>query len=223
MASLYRQELLDRFYALTRPPRQQNAPAQWNTGREGRWKRDGWKRDRFAPPRPASERAKAVGMGGLDPQTARAVLAGLLRHPEIIAGHAETIAKLPLAEPDSLRLRDALLDFAMEYSSLDQEQLNTILAAKGAAALAGELRLEQGLGFSFNRRDVDTERATRDLVLVVETLARRPELDAALDAATDRLKEGWDEAAFVEQQSLRSARDEANRKLAALIEGDADI
>jgi hypothetical protein len=43
---------------------------------------------------------------------------------------------------------------------------------------------------------------------------------AALDAATERLKELGDEAAFVEQQRLREARDEAERQLAALMEGD---
>ena len=44
---------------------------------------------------------------------------------------------------------------------------------------------------------------------------------AALDAATERLKEFGDEAAFQEQQRLREARDEAERQLAALMEGDA--
>jgi hypothetical protein len=34
------------------------------------------------------------------------------------------------------------------------------------------------------------------------------------------LKELGDEAAFVEQQRLREARDEAERQLAALMEGD---
>jgi DNA primase len=57
---------------------------------------------------------------------------------------------------------------------------------------------------------------------VIETLAARPGLDAALDAATSRLQDGGDEAAFAEQQRLRTARDEADRQLATLIEGDAD-
>jgi DNA primase len=88
--------------------------------------------------------------------------------------------------------------------------------------LKEELRLEQGLAFSFTRRDADPERACRDLVLVIETLAARPGLDAALQAATERLKETGDEAAFQEQQRLRAARDEAERQLATLIESDAD-
>jgi DNA primase len=89
------------------------------------------------------------------------------------------------------------------------------------ASSSEELRL-QGLGFSFTRRDADPERARRDLVLVIETLAARPGLEAALDAATARLKEVGDDAAFQEQQRLREARDEADRQLATLIEGDAD-
>jgi DNA primase len=42
-----------------------------------------------------------------------------------------------------------------------------------------------------------------------------------LEAATARLKEQGDEAAFEEQQRLRAARDEADRQLAALIESQA--
>jgi len=96
------------------------------------------------------------------------------------------------------------------------------LAQTGAASLIGELHLERGLAFSFTRRDADPERACRDLVLVIETLAARPGLDAALEAATARLEEQGDEAAFQEQQRLRMARDEADRQLAALMEGDVE-
>jgi hypothetical protein len=43
-----------------------------------------------------------------------------------------------------------------------------------------------------------------------------------MEAATARLKESGDQAAFDEQQRLRSARDEADRQLAALLESDAE-
>jgi DNA primase len=150
------------------------------------------------------------------------VLDGLLRYPALIADHAEAIAALPLAERGAARFRDSLLEAAFLHGELDPEQLDTILAQTGAAALKEELRLEQGLAFSFTRRDADPERARRDLVLVIETLAARPGLDAALAAATERLKETGDEAAFQEQQRLRAARDEAERQLATLVEGEAD-
>ena len=55
---------------------------------------------------------------------------------------------------------------------------------------------------------------------MIDTLSAQPGLYAALEAATARLKEEGDEAAFREQQRLRAARDEAERQLAALIEGD---
>ena len=110
----------------------------------------------------------------------------------------------------------------MMHGALEQDRRNTILADKGVGLLAEALRRQTGLGFSFNRRDADPERAQRDLVLVIDTLAARPGLDAALDAATARLKEKGDEAAFQEQQRLRAARDEADRQLATLIESDAE-
>jgi DNA primase len=207
----YRHELIGRFETLTRPRREAWTPQRKWSGNT-----------RFPPPRPTSQQAKAVGAAGLGPQEGRAVLDGLLRFPAVIAAHAEAIAALPLTERTAAKLRDSLLEAAMLHGELDPEGLDTILARSGAAALKEALRPEQGLAFSFTRRDADPERACRDLVLVIETLAARPGLDAALEAATARLKETGDEAAFQEQQRLRAARDEAERQLATLIEGDAD-
>ena len=209
MREQYRSELLGRFNALTAPPPRR----PWTPGAPPK--------GRFAPQRPVSQQARALASGGISPNTARAVLDGLLRHPELVAGHAEAIAALPLADKTTARLRDVLLDGVMAHGELDRERLHTILAEAGVAPLAERLRLERGLAFSFNRRDADPERASRDLVLVIDTLAAQPGLHAALDAATARLKEEGDEAAFQEQQRLRAARDEAERQLAALIESGA--
>jgi DNA primase len=211
----YRHELLQRFDALTRPRREPWSPRQ-------PWTRNGGKGAKFVLRQPASAEAKAVASGGLNPQWGRAVLHGLLLFPDIVADHVEAIAGLPLAEKPADSLRDSLLDAAMAHGALDPERLNTILAPVGVAGLLDELRLKQGLAFSFTRRDADPERARRDLVLVIETLAARPGLDAALAAATARLKEEWDEAAFQEQQRLREARDEAERQLATLMVDETD-
>jgi DNA primase len=208
----YKSEWLSRFFEQTRPPRRE-------------WLRPQARGGRFAPspPRPASPQARAVGSAGLSGHTARAVLDGLLRHPEVLVSHAEAVAALPLAERDATRLRSALLQAVMAHGALDPDQLLTILARSGAATLIEQLRRQSGLAFSFNRRDAEPERAQRDLVLALETLAARPGLDAALDAATARLTEDGDEAAWAEQQRLRQARDEADRQLATLLESGAGL
>jgi DNA primase len=213
----YRADLLRRFDALTRPPP--------DAGRR-QWRPNAPLRAGFRPGGPlritrASDRAKAVGLAGLGADTARAALAGLLRFPELIAAHSEAIAALPVVGRDAGRLRSAMVEAALTHGALDPERLDTILASAGVASLAEKLRLERGLAFSFTRRDADPERASRDLVLVIDTLAARPGLDAALDAATTRLKKEGDEAAFREQQRLREALGEAERQLAALIEGES--
>jgi DNA primase len=102
------------------------------------------------------------------------------------------------------------------------------LAGKGAAALLEELGLRQGLGFSFTRRDAEPERACRDLVRVIDTLAARPGLYAGLEAATSRLKEamgtGVDEdfrlAAEAEQGRFHAAVREAEETLIRLNRGE---
>lgn len=201
----YRAEFLARCDTLT------PARAPWRPG--GRF---------VPPPRPASAAAKALGKAGLHPQLAEAVLAGLLRFPTLIGDHAEAIAALPIGDADAARLRDLLLEAAMTHAALDPEGLDTILAGRGGAAWQEELGRKRGLAFSFTRRDADPDRARRDLVLAIETLAARPGLDAALDAATARLKEVGDDAAFAEQQRLRAARDGAERELATLLEAEGD-
>src|SRR5690606_7217821 len=66
----YRAEWLARFDALSpRRPERRFVPGA---------------RGPFAPPRPTSDAAKAVGRTGLDPEWGRVVLAGLLRFPELI-------------------------------------------------------------------------------------------------------------------------------------------
>jgi len=204
----YRAEWLRRYHALY-----QSRRAPWS-GRP--------QLGRFAPTRPTSAEAKAVGRTGLDAQLGRAVLVGLARYPTLIGDHAEAIAALPLGEAGARRLRDLMLEAAIEQAELDPHALRTILAAKGAAALGEELGLKRGLAFSFTRKDADPERACRDLALAIEALAARPGLDAALEAATARLKVEGDEAAFAEQQRLRAARAEADGQLATLFEGGAD-
>jgi DNA primase len=202
----YRAELMRRFSELTRPPQRPWIPG----GGKGR---------PFVPPRPLSAEAKGVASGGIDPRMIHAVLQGLLLHPEALSDHGEAIAALPVGDAAARRLRDELLGIAMAHAELDRDALHTILAASGAAPQAEKLRRTRGLAFSFTRRDADPERALRDLVLVIDTLAAQPGIDAALEAATARLmKEDGDEAAFVEQQRLLKARGEAERQLAALVE-----
>ncbi|HJQ16327.1 MAG TPA: DNA primase, partial [Allosphingosinicella sp.] len=142
----YRNELLDRFAELTRP--------RQPSGRSG-----AYRGLPFPGPRRASSQTKAVGNGSVASGMSRSVLRGLLRFPEVIGAHAEEIAALPLPDRLSARLRDLPLDAAMAHAELDPEKLNTILAASDVSSVIEELRLEQGLAFSFTRRDADSERA----------------------------------------------------------------
>ncbi|HEX8194492.1 MAG TPA: DNA primase [Allosphingosinicella sp.] len=216
----YRDDLLRRFSELTRPPRKEWTPQRpWTPAGAGGGGQRG--RGGYVPPRPVSQEAKDVASGGIDPRMLSAVFQGLLLYPEAIADHGEAIAALVVPDASLVRLREELLGAAMSHAELDRTLLHTILAGSGAAPLAEKLRRTRGLAFSFTRRDADPERALRDLVLVIDTLAGQPGLDAALAAATARLKDNGDDAAFGEQQRLLKARGEAERQLAALVESEA--
>ena len=219
----YRYEMLERFNALTLPQRQQRQWTERPPQRSGGRFTPGRGGGRFTPPpQPTSADARSVGASGLSPQLARAVLLGLIRFPDLIGEHGDAIAALKIAEPANARMRDLLLESAMTNATLDPEALNTILAERGGAALLEELGRKRGLGFSFTRNDADPERARRDLILAIETLAAKPGIDAALEAATARVMDEGDDVAFEEQKRLLVARHEADTQLATLFEAEGD-
>ena len=173
----------------------------------------------FVPPRPTSNQARAIGSGGIDRMMARAIITGLIRYPDLIGRHAEAVGGLVFGDRTLERVRDLLLDRAFGGEVVESEGLATILAQAGLGDVAEDLQRTNGLAFSFLRSNADSDRARRDLGAAIEALAARPELDAALAAATDRLMAAPDEAGFAEQRRLRAARDEADRSLAALANG----
>jgi DNA primase len=183
-------------------------------------------RGRFNPGRSRFEaapsgRTKIISGSGVEPLFARAILAGMLRHPAMIMVCSEAVMQLPFADPELDRMRHMLIDSAFDHPSLDSSALATICEAQGLAKLSRELLNANNL-FSFTRPGTDAEIARRDLAMAIEAMASRPELDAALAAATARLQEDWNEAGFVEQTRLLEARRAADQRLAALAEGDND-
>ena len=172
-----------------------------------------------APPTTA---ARSISGGGIDAIYARAILAGLLNHPTVILACAEALSTLALPDRELDALRNILLDAAYDNPALDSDGLMTICDSSGFGALAAQLVDANGLAFSFTRRQANPELARRDLGMAIEALAARPELDAALAAATARLAENWDETGFAEQMRLLEARREADARLASLAERDGN-
>ena len=118
-------------------------PRARSPGRRAPWA----KARQFVPPRPGLAEAKAVGSGGLDRHTARAVLHGLAPLSGLIADHVEAIAAPASGRESGRRLRDALLDAALSHGELDQEGLNTILARDGCGCSDRRAAPEQGWPF----------------------------------------------------------------------------
>jgi DNA primase len=211
--SLYRDEWLGRFDALVmrpQPARREWKPGKWKAGRGGGY---------VPAPAPMGQVARAIGAGGIDRSTARAVIAGFANFPEALAANVETLACLPIGDPLAASLRDRMVDAVMSGAALDRTSIDTILEAAGAAPALKDVRRTRGIGFSFTRSDSDPERAMRDLTVAIEALAAEGEIEAALAEATERLKAG-DASAFDEQRRLHAARDEATERLASLATSD---
>ncbi|MEO7240285.1 MAG: DNA primase [Sphingomicrobium sp.] len=211
LRQLYRQHWLDRFQtevASTRPP---FVPfAKRSGGRDGS-KRGG---ARFTPPAaPTSDAARAIGAGGIDRATARALIDGFANFPEELSAHCEQLAGLTIPDARTARLRDELVNAAFAGGALDHAALATILQTHGTA---GPTAPRSAMGFSFTRRTSDPTRARDDLAAAVEILAATEEVGRALADATERLKRDFTDDAYDEQQRLITAQQQLKQRLASL-------
>ena len=183
-------------------------------------KRGPWKPN--APP-PASHEAKAIGSQGSD-ILVRGVLAALLREPTQIIRHQETLASFVPRDPDHARLLSAMLDSALLHNgkeTLDSAAILTILG-DDLYNMAQALLQGGGTAFGFNRLSGDRElagaQAFRQLDEAIRLMKQRPELEAALQRATELASTDLNEANFAEQQRLRQEKQEFDMRLAALLQ-----
>jgi len=199
LARLYRQDWLDRFYALRRPPERERRPFV----KGGRW---------VPPEPPVGARARAIAASGIDAPTARALILGFTYFPEELPAHCEQLAHLPIADQGTARLRDELVNAAFSGAALDRDSVTTILGTDGASGGAGP----RAMGFSFTRRDSDPDRARSDLAAAVEIIAASDEVEQALADATERLERDCTDEAWQEQQRLIAAQQGLRQRLASL-------
>ena len=126
--------------------------------------------------RASAERARRSARAGIDPQLGRAVLAGLVRFPDLIAGHAEAIDRPPAARSRRRAgCATSLLEAALTHAALDRDapQYHIGRARRGGSWRGGCVR-SADLPFPSPAGMPTPERARRDLVLAIETLAARP-------------------------------------------------
>ncbi|WP_317617498.1 hypothetical protein [Sphingomonas daechungensis] len=162
---------------------------------------------------------KRISRGGIDDEHARALIIGFANFPESLQDHCEQLASLPIAGTPLARLRDKLVDAAVSGEKLDRERLATILRDSGTAPDLERARRTGTMAFSFTRSDTAPERAVRDLGIAIDALMADGEIGAALAAATERLKDG-EEDAFEEQLRLHSEREGIKERLASLAGSD---
>jgi DNA primase len=207
----YLAEFRRRFDAQFAPPPRR--PFQPGQRKQGRW---------VPPPAPVTAEAKAVRASGIDPVLAKAVLAGLIRHPAEIARHIEVLGSLRMAGGALGRLFEAVVDLALEDQALDSGRVLTILAKSGFDSVASELLRADTLPFSFTQKTADASRAAADLNEAIAVLVAGPEVDQALADATAALKAEATEAAFARQNALVREQAALRHRLANLVLADED-
>ncbi len=197
------------------PPRVWNAPRAASTQKGGKW--------RPAPPAGGDHpQAQGVKASGIDPVLAKAVLAGLIRHPAEIARHVEILGSLRFAGGALGRLFEAVVDVALEDQALDSGRLRTILASSGFDQMATDLLRADATPYSFTQKTAEPARASADLGEAISILVARPEVDFALADATAALATRFSEEAFERQVALVKEQQALELRLANLCQANED-
>jgi DNA primase len=117
-----------------------------------------------------------------------------------------------------------MLDSALAHGgkeTLDSAAFLTILG-DDLYNMAQALLQGGGTAFGFNRLSGDKElagaQAFRQLDEAIRLMKQRPELEAALQRATELASTDLNEANFAEQQRLRQEKQEFDMRLAALLQ-----
>ncbi|MFN5630472.1 MAG: DNA primase, partial [Sphingomonadales bacterium] len=213
----YAEAFRERFDMLFRRATPNFAPS---APRKGPW------RPNTSPP--ASAEAKAIGHQGPD-LLFPAILAALLRDPAQILRHQEVLAGFTPRDPGHARLLSAMLDCALSRPAkemLDSTAMLTILGAD-LYNMAQALLQGGGTAFGFNRLSRDEElagaAATSQLDEAIRLMKQRPELEAALQRATELASTDLNEANYAEQQRLRQEKQDFDARLAALLQREDAI
>lgn len=176
---------------------------------------------RWQPPEPPpGPQVQALGNSGIDRVLARAVLAGLIRHPAEISHHVETLTRLAHADGDLGRLFEIVVDAALDDPTLDSARLRTILATSGFEHQSAELLRADQLPFTFTQKEWDGGRAALDLAEAIAVLAAQPQVEAALAEATAAVQARFSDEAFERQVALVKRQAELKARLANLMLAD---
>ena len=181
--------------------------------RKGAWK---------PPIAPVGAEAKAVRSAGIDRVLAKAVLAGLIRHPAEIARHVEILSSLRLVDGALGRLFEAVVDLALEDQALDSARLLTILARSGFDEIASDLLRADSMPYSFTLKVADPVVVRSDLDEAIAILVARPEVDAALGEATAAMQARFTDEAFERQVALVREKQALDVRLANLVQATED-
>ena len=212
----YQSEFRRRFDAhFAPPPRKPFERRPFD--RNAKWK---------VPILPVTADAHAVRATGIDRVLAKAVLAGLIRHPAEIARHMEVLGSLRMAAKDPGdalgRLFAAVVDVALEDHALDSARLVSILAGSGLGPVASDLLRADTTPYSFTQPTGDPVRAHADLDEAIAILVARPEVDEALAEATAAMRDRFTAEAFERQVALVREKAALEERLANLCQANED-
>jgi len=175
------------------------------------------------PKRAVSPRLLAIAQHGIDQATyIPALMAGLVRFPDMIGPLGELLVRLPINSIRLRQTRESMLDSALDDPNLETEGLKAILRREGLATVLEALE-RVTLAFSFLSRDGEPEQARKELGTVADALAVAPELEADIALARERWVNDAEERDYDEFERLLKLRAQVNETFRDSMMPDEDL
>jgi DNA primase len=211
-ADAFRERFDTLFAAKPRPP---------FVAGNGRPKRD-WRKPQILPPGTETKNFNAKTPDFL----AQGILGALLRNPDQIQRHYETLSDFVPTDPNHAQLLSAMLNASFTQETLDTDRLLTILEPK-LYNVARTLLHSNGKVFAFNRGNASDGgnglfSISKDLGEAIRLMKLRPALEEALERATRQASLEMSNETFAEQQRLRSEKKAFDDRIIAFFRRDAD-
>jgi DNA primase len=212
----YADAFRERFDALfAAKPRAPFVPGNTRQGRD-------WRRPQNLPPGSETKSFNAKTSDFL----VQGVLGALLRNPELIERHHETLSDFTPTDPNHAALLNAMLDASFAQESLDTDGLVTILGER-LYNVAISLLHSNGKVFAFNRGEAGDgggglSSASKELGEAIRLMKQRPALEEALERATYLASLEMTDETFAEQQRLRAEKKAFDDRIIEFFRRDAD-
>jgi DNA primase len=172
----------------------------------------GFKRDSVHRASRVIGEAVHANLTGIRQSVHRAILLGLSRYPRVIEQKFEEILKIPLENPNLIKMRETIISIIKTEPSIEQDIIEQIWATELNPPFKPR-DLQHDLAYSFYKKHVDRTKPESDLFLLIGFVNAESELDKIILETREKFNGSFDEDAANQCRQYENQRREIRQRL----------